>query len=258
MELEALVQIQDFLVNDTSTAILDIGGHITTGAFLTERYFPVMEKSKKVAAAVSLGLLPDFDYFPAIMGLMEHRGPTHSLGFLALGAFLAYNLNQEDQDRNGFMPSLGKRVSNWTTSRYTKAITAGIGLHLSLDFIFRETTEATVTYVAAAATALGLQVIHNKRNQRYQEEKYHRIEECIVINDSGERFWINERAQAHCQDGMCFNLPEFHISDYTYSSEGRELLRKKQKEEKVPTIWQKVDDLCLRAYFGLKNKLFIS
>ena len=51
MGLEALVEIQDFLMNNSLTAVLDIGGHLLTGAFLTHRYFPEAEKSKK---AVSL------------------------------------------------------------------------------------------------------------------------------------------------------------------------------------------------------------
>ena len=161
MGLEALVEIQDFLMNNSLTAVLDIGGHLLTGAFLTHRYFPEAEKSKKAVLTFCSGLLPDFDYFT--FGLIPHKTTTHTIAFGAWMTTNVYNANSEDRENESLLPTLKERIKSIATSRWAKLTGYGIGAHLSLDFIFRESTELTVLYTCAAATALTTQMIYNHK-----------------------------------------------------------------------------------------------
>ena len=102
MGLEALVEIQDFLMNNSLTAVLDIGGHLLTGAFLTHRYFPEAEKSKKAVLTFCSGLLPDFDYFT--FGLIPHKTTTHTIAFGAWMTTNVYNANSEDRENESLQP----------------------------------------------------------------------------------------------------------------------------------------------------------
>jgi hypothetical protein len=253
MGLESLVEIQEFLVDNSLTAFLDIGGHLLTGAFLTERYFPEAEKSKKAVLAFCSGLIPDFDYFT--FGIIPHKTATHTIAFGGLATVSAYNANQEDMDREGFMPSIDKRAKSMLTSRWAKLTGLGVGLHLSLDFIFRENLGLTVTYFGAAALALGVQLGYNKTHNKGDVEKTFRIHPCVVKNKEGERFWVSEQTQAHSYGDEHKGYPHYQIDDYVYGEESRELVRVEQKKQSGPNFWEKVDDFCLRVYLGTKNKI---
>lgn len=261
---QIITEIHHFFTEETLTAALDLGGHLLTGTFLVQRYFPEAAKSKKAALAVYSGLLPDFDYFT--LGLIPHKTATHTISFGAMAALNAYYGDREVRDKESVLPSLKERVAGALTSRWAKITASGVGLHLAMDYVLRESTEAMVAYGCVAAAAVGAQIAYNIADNRYEKtQKPQKIVPCVVIDGEGNRYWVSEKTQSHARPGEYHEsidyrngkgLPLCFVPEYKYpTEEGRELVREFQTRymPKGPSIWERMDDAMLKAYISLRN-----
>ncbi len=268
MSLDQVIsEISYFLMHDSFRALVDISGHLLTGAFLAERYFPESPISKKAAIGFCSGLLPDFDYFT--LGLIPHKTATHTISFGAMMAVNAYNANFEDRERereqNNYACSFYEKIKLGLTSRWAKITALGIGLHLILDYVFSGNQDGAA-YCALAAAALTVQIAYNLANNRYQRHKKpQKIVPCIVVDGEGSRYWVSGQTQAHTRPGEYHEsvdykngkgLPLCFVPDYKYpTDEGRELVREFQTRymPKGPSIWERIDYWFLKSYIALKQ-----
>lgn len=231
---------------------IDVAGHCLTGAFLVERYFPeIKSKSKKAFLAFISTLYPDLDFLT--FGLIPHRTLTHNLYWGAMITTSIYAVNREDHDRVG-------EVNRFFTSRYVKLASLGVISHLVVDHC--NDNLQRLAYCAVAATALTLQVVHNKRNNRYTPRpKKQKVKPCIVNNDSG-KYLVQEGC--HCKlDDTSYTLwkdraPEYSIPNYQYGApEGLEEVRAFQAANTVPRqdVFDKLDALATRVINQIKNSV---
>jgi hypothetical protein len=250
---EVLTEIGKFVVNMPSVAITDIGGHLLTGAFLVQRYFPEVPKSQRLAFGFLAGLAPDFDYFT--FGLIQHRTLTHTVAFGAGITLNAYAANSETLHKP--VQSFYQDVLHFFQSRYTKLAAFGMSLHLALDQLDGNPDRALygAMYCAMMGTALILQNEYNRRGHRSEIKAKQRIKPCVVIAET-EIYWVTENVANRIKPGDDLqeykDLPILAIPDYQYGE--WEKVREVQTQL-IPykNVFQRIDDYLSQAWNKLKG-----
>lgn len=257
MSLEQVVsQVYDFFTQTPVKATLDIGGHALAGSFLVQRYFPEVPKSMKAALGLVGGFAPDFDFLT--LGVLKHRGLTHTGGFaVTLASWMLY-FNQEDWYKYKYSNKISKNAINDIkrifTSRYAKLASLGVALHLGMDAL--DPDPEKLCYCVVMGGALALQNYVNRTQNRYVRKENFRMHPCIVADAEGKKYVVVEDSHSKCaeeflamekRDAQRYNIPPTDLPEYKipgYKFGDTDIVREHQKKVRpdVKTLFERIDE----------------
>lgn len=238
---------------------LDIADHLLSGYTFTQIFLPHIQKSKKITLSF-LGALPDIDILT--FGLIKHRTLTHGYGFLAELSAITLAGRSSYGSKNAL--------------KYFLLASGFIGSHLLVDHF--KTNEERFAYLLATGAALTGTVLYNKAKNRYtKKEKKYIIKKCIVTNQDGDIFQVDNTSDIKLRDRFTlkynteWNIETlkawenafedgratlYYIQEYKFRDKASlELVRELQKKTNPiqPDNWDKLDKIIDRYLNSIKN-----